>query len=448
MSGVLRIAVAPGSVADPDDVAAAATAIVAGIGRIMHGRDCRVAIEESPETDAFLIELDGRPLVCPPVLASQLAAVAADRSDVPIRPLEQSWAAAAQAPDVFLLELVRAVATGMPREIFGDRAWAAWLRMRDQDVDLLIPSGLFEMFTRIVPGEQIPIIRNWLAAFLGVAPPMHLLRADDLPPYCYAVALGGVRLPARRFLSTEYIAINGDPGPLLERGARPTSLPWTLREALVIDQDDAGDATAESWWSWNDDWAASVYADVRRHADWLVDDGFTDSLLRALATTMPEAAQAAYDTVRSRLTAVIGRLLAADVWSGSIEPIVGALWDCPPGADAESDERAVRDRLARGIVDPHLSNGWLDCWSAVDADNLNLPSLVVATRRAVDALPGTARVPVLLVAERDRAAAASALRFSVPEVRVLSLDDVPLDIEVNPQVLDIGDHASMPLPQA
>ena len=157
MSGVLRIAVAPGSVADPDDVAAAATAIVAGIGRIMHGRDCRVAIEESPETDAFLIELDGRPLVCPPVLASQLAAVAADRSDVPIRPLEQSWAAAAQAPDVFLLELVRAVATGMPREIFGDRAWAAWLRMRDQDVDLLIPSGLFEMFTRIVPGEQIPI---------------------------------------------------------------------------------------------------------------------------------------------------------------------------------------------------------------------------------------------------------------------------------------------------
>jgi hypothetical protein len=251
-----------------------------------------------------------------------------------------------------------------------------------------------------------------------------------------------VRLPARHFLNTEYIAINADPTPLLERGALPTSLPWTLREALMIAAEDTGDATAETWWMWNDDWAASVYADVRRHADWLVDDGFTDSLLRTLATTTPEAAQAAYTTVRSRCTAVLGRLLAADVWSGSIEAIVGALWECPPPADPHSDERAVRDRLGRGIVEPHLLDGALTCWSVMDAEDLDLLTIVVATRQAVDALPGTARVPALLVAEHDRSAAASALRFSVPEVRVLSLEDVPLDIEVNAEVLHIGDHSA------
>jgi flagellar biosynthesis component FlhA len=247
-----------------------------------------------------------------------------------------------------------------------------------------------------------------------------------------------VRLPARRFLSTEYIAVNADPAPLLERGALPTSLPWTLREALSIDPENAGDATADMWLAWYDDWAASVYADIRRHADWLVDDGFTDSLLRALAMTMPETAEAAYATVRSRCTAVLGRLLAADLSTGSMDAIVGALWECPPSADAQSDERAVRDRLGREIVAPHLSDGSLICWSAVDEEDFDPLALVVATRHAVDALPGTAAVPALLVAEHRRSAAAAALRFSVPEVRVLSLEDVPLDIPVNAEVLNAG----------
>lgn len=447
MSATLRIVVPPGSVEDPARVAEDATAVVSAIGRIMHGRDCQVVIDDSGEPDAFALDLDGRPVICPPVLASQLASVAADQTDVPIRPLSASWNVAAAAPELFLVELARAVATGMPRAIFGDRAWATWLRLREQDVDLLIPSWMSEPFTRLLPEGQIPALRGWLTSYLGVAPPMRLTLADDLPLNSYAVALGGVRLPARHFLHDEYLAVNADPAVLLERGASRTSLPWNLREAHVISAEHVGDASAESWWQWNDVWAASVYADIRQHADWLVDDGFTDALLSALATTSPETAEAAFSTIRPRITAVLGRMLSSDVWTGSIEAIVGAIWDSPSPDDPRADEQAVRDRLAEAIVDGHLSGRSLPCWSILDAETIDLPSLVVAAREAVDALPGVAQVPVLLVPGRDRAAVASALRFPVPEVRVLALEDVPLDVEIEalegfPLTVDSGIRAS------
>jgi hypothetical protein len=434
MTTTLRIAVPAGTVADAAATGVAATEAVRAIGRIMRGRECRVEIDVAGAAPTLALELDGTNVPCPPILASQIASVTAGEPQVPYRAPADSLVAASAAPESFLVELARAVATGMPRAVFGERAWSTWIRLRDQQIDLVVSAPLFKLFTRLLPQGQIPVLRDWLSTCLGLAPAMRLLPDDTLPDGTYAVSLGGVRLPAHRFLFEECIAVGGSAARLLEQGAKPTTLPWTLREALLIDEAAVADATAEQWWRWHEVWAGTVYSDVRRHADWLVDDGYTDDYLRAVATMLPETARVAYSTVGPRCTEVLGRLLADDVWIGRSETIVAALIEAPEEGGHESDERAVRSQLARGFMNPHLEGGRLPCWSLAGAAVTDVAALVAAARAAVDAIPGTETVPVLLVRDDERSRVASAMRFSVPEIRVLAFGEIPVGVVID----DVG----------
>ena len=130
---------------------------------------------------------------------------------------------------------------------------------------------------------------------------------------------------------------------------------------------------------------------LRRHADWLVDDGYTDDYLRAAATMLPETARVAYSTVGPRCTEVLG-ILADDVWIGRSETIVAALIEAPEEGGHESDERAVRSRLARGFMNPHLEEAAF-LRSLAGAAVTDVAALVAAARAAVDAIRAPKRCP-------------------------------------------------------
>jgi type III secretory pathway component EscV len=407
-------------------------ALVNDIEHLVYGRTRRRPRVQIAETAVDSVELwvDGERVCYPPILAARAAAFALGRADVPVETAAATWDRAAGVRETFILELVRGVITGSPHRVFAEQAWMSWLDRCPKSVDILVEPTYLRQLTLGLPREQVTWLRNWLAVDVGLQPPpMHFRPDASLPERTFAVMINGIRLVGHGALSEDDIVV--DDVDLLDADpeARPSTVPFAPAPVAIVPAGRAA-AAAEAGrqtWQWYEVWALEIYGDVRRHACWLIDEIVTGELVDQLAPVAPVTHALARERLVPRCHRVLAELLADDVSIRPLGDLVEALLEHSDPEPDRTDVRVVRDRLAPVIAEAASSAGALLAWvldPAVDPE-LDLEVVRSVVREAIEDLPAGVSAPNLLVEESVRPLVTSALRFTVPEVRVLSYDDIP-----------------------
>lgn len=401
--------------------------------------DVQATVIEDPAMDAVEFIADSGPLGYPPEIARRATAWARAGS-VPVGTAADCWTAAAVSPqsaEEFIVALVSHLGPEAPAQIVGQDAWLRWRRSCSKSVTILLDSDWLPTLTQTIDRQHFPAVRSSIAANLGLPlPPMQLIADPTLHSRGFTIVLNGVPIASQRAFGDDLVLATETADPA-DPDAKPWGAParlnaWSLQPvSRLASLEDRGVVC----WSASEYVILALYSVVTRHADWLIDSSVVSALLEQLRVNSPRAVDLVMREPTDRLEDVLADLLAEEI---SIHPLGSIIESLLRATDTTSLAaiRAARDRLAPQISELAAVNGTVPVWLLLPPGDPEDPYWVTAVcadlRHRVDTWSGSLPLPALLVGEPLRPSLARAARISVPEIRVLSFDDLPANQPVQP----------------
>ena len=208
--------------------------------------------------------------------------------------------------------------------------------------------------------DRIRSIRRQFALDIGmIIPPIHIRDNLNLKPYEYRILIKGVEVDRYELTSNQLMAM--DPGDVVKQiDGIPTTEPAFQLPAIWIPKNKKEEAKYAGYTVVDNAAIVATHLTevIRNHADQLLGRQEVQSLLEHLAKTHPKSVEELTPSLLSLggIQKVLQNLLREGVSIRDMLTIVETLADyAPVTKDPDVLTEYVRQKLARAIVNPHIS---------------------------------------------------------------------------------------------
>lgn len=371
--------------------------------------------------------------------ARQAASLASGTPGLPAVGLPNLWRRVvdARALDHYVIELARSVTTEHPELLVGSGPWQEWLFNCSKSITIAVEPGYLRVLSETAQEWEVGLlsqIRTSIGLEVGLSLPTFELYADSsLPPGGFAVWINGLRTTAFLGLDplTVFASMTGE--------QREDALLLVNRSrGHLAPRDQSPEIASSSFAALTalEYMAVSIESQIRSHAHWLMDSSRAAEMISDMRGFFPSVARATDELVgMNQLAGTLAQLLAEDIPVRQLHSICEGLleWRTRVPVVDRSPSRLVRDRLAPAITARASRAGSIMVWLLgptfrTDIETAPAPALEALCadlQGAAEIVESMGGIPALLVTEELRVFLQEPLRVALPEVRLLSFDDVP-----------------------